>query len=451
MKKKKQISIINKIREDGEFFYREILGVDIWEKQIEIDKTVWQNKYTSIRSCNGAGKTFFIPRLALRFLFSYKDSIVINTAPTWRQIENQYWRNFRSAYDSAKYVLGGKIYKTQYNIDENWFGLGVASNANNVANFQGWHSKNVMIIFDEASGVPPIIWEAAMGAMSGGQHVRFVAIGNPNSNTGPFADTFSDPMWAKVHISAFDIPNVKKREHVIPGLSTWEWVQEMRKKYGEDSDIYRVRVLGEPPIAESDTLISIGAVSSAMDADRERTGKGELLGVDVARFGDDDSALIYRKGNYAKVIDVIHGNDTMQIAGKVRRELLKNKELKAYIDIVGIGVGVYDRLKEMPDIADRVYGVNNASSPENKDEYVNTRAESWDKMRMWVRDAILEKHDGFYELAKPKYKITSNGKIQLESKEDMKKRGVPSPNVGDALALTFAKPSEGDNHGVVWI
>lgn len=451
MMKNDQTNIIQRIREDGAFFYEEILGIKLWEKQKEIDKTVWNNRYTSIRSCNGAGKTFFIPRLALRFLIAFPDSIVINTAPTWRQIENQYWRNFRSAYEHSKYNFGGKIYKTQYNIDENWFALGVAANANNVANFQGWHSKNVMVIFDEASGIPPIIWEASMGAMSGGANVRFVAIGNPNSNTGPFADTFTDPMWAKIHISAFDIPNVKEKKQIIQGLSTWEWVEEMRKKYGEDSDIYRVRVLGEPPIAEADTLIPIGWVESAFTSEREMSGRGEILGVDVARFGDDDSALVYRKGNYAKVIDVIHGNDTMQIAGKVRIQLVKNKNLKAHIDIVGIGVGVFDRLREMPDIADRVFGVNNASAPENKDEYINVRVESWDIMKDWVRDAILEKHEGFYELAKPKYKITSTGKMQLESKEEMKKRGIPSPNVGDGLALTFAKPSEGGSGGVVWI
>lgn len=167
-----------------------------------------------------------------------------------------------------------------------------------------------MVISDEASGISPAICEAARGALSGGQMVRFVLIGNPNQNSGDFYDAFRDPAFNKLHISAFDIPNVKERRQVIPGLITHEWVEEMRLKYGEDSDIYRVRVLGEFPQQSTDTLISIDLIEKAFSADRERYGEDEIIGLDVARFGDDESAFVYRKGNFAKVLDVIYGNST---------------------------------------------------------------------------------------------------------------------------------------------
>lgn len=445
--------LILKIRNEPLFFYEKILGDQLWEKQREIVEKVEKNRRVTIMSCNGAGKTYLIPRMALRFLIAYPNSVVINTAPTWRQIENQYWRHFRDAYNKAQYALGGQLLKTQFNFQENWFAIGIASDTKNVASFQGWHAKNMMVIFDEASGIPKAIWEAVEGLISGGMNVRFVCVGNPNTNTGDFIDTFNSNLYEKVYISAFDLPNVKEKAQIIPGLSTYEWVEEMREKYGEDSDVWRVRVLGRPPKAGSDTLISLDAIERAFDADRERYGANiKRLGVDVARFGDDKTALVLRIGNYAKVIQVITQFDTMAVAGVVAKFLRDNPDVDAYIDITGgLGAGVFDRLREQPDIASRVFGVNVAGKAKDDKSYINIRAESWDETKAWLKDAILEKHEGFYQLASPKYKITSNGKMQLEGKEDMKKRGVSSPDVGDALALTLSKATEGENIGLVWI
>ena len=441
-----------RIRSDPEFFLRDILGDSPWDKQLEIARSVRDHRYTTVRSGNGCGKTFILPRIALWFLHAYAPAVVINTAPTWRQVENQYWRNFREAYLHATIPFGGQLYKTKLEIDENWFALGMATDETSVVKFQGWHAKNIMVIFDEASGISPAIWEAALGALSGGETVRFVAIGNGNLNSGDFYDTFRNPLYNKIHISAFDVPNVKERKQIIPGLVTHEWVEEMRAKYGEDSDIYKGRVLGLFPAQSTDTLISIDLIERSFGADRERTNQDtEIIGLDVARFGDDESAFVYRKGNFAKVLDVVYGNNTMEIAGKAKRFLKEYPNAKIYIDVVGVGAGVYDRLKEQPDVSSRVYGVNNAGKPRQEEDYINIRIESWVNVRDWLRDAILEKHEGFYQLAYPKYKINSNGKMQLESKEDMKKRGVKSPDIADALALTLSRATEGSNLGVTWL
>lgn len=453
MKRESLKKVIQKIRSDPFYFYEKILGDNLWEKQREIVQKIEDNKRVTIMSCNGAGKTYLIPRVALRFLVAYPNSMVINTAPTWRQIENQYWRHFRDAYNKARYHIGGQLLKTQFNFQENWFAMGIASDVKNVASFQGWHAKNVMVIFDEASGIPKPIWEAVEGLISGGVNVKFVVIGNPNDNLGDFIDTFQSNLYAKVYISAFDIPNVKEKRQVIPGLSTYEWVEEMREKYGEDSDVWRVRVLGQPPKQGSQSLISISLLESCFDADRELYKQDdEVLGVDVARYGTDKTALVLRKGNYAEVVEVIEKFSTMEVAGAVARYLRANKKTRAFIDITGgLGSGPFDRLREQSDIADRVYGVNVAGTAKDDKSYVNIRAESWDMVRQWLKDAVLKKHEGFYQLAHPRYKIASNGKIQLESKEDMKTRKVSSPDVGDALALTLSKATEGDDIGLVWI
>lgn len=441
-----------RFRSEPEFFHREVLGYEPWERQLEISRSIRDNRNTAIRSCNGAGKTFHIAHEGLRFLFSYYPAVVLNTAPVWTQVENQYWRYLRDAYNKAIYPLGGNLLKTQLNIDEKWFAMGLANDPNRMEAFQGWHAENIMVIFDEASGISPKIYEAALGAMAGGKVVRFVLIGNPTQNSGPFFDAFKDPLYNKIRISAYDVPNVKESKQVVPGLVTHEWVEGVASKYGEDSDIFKVRVLGEFPQQASDTLISIDLVERAFNADRELQNQSdEIIGLDPARFGDDDSAFVYRKGNTAKVLEVVNGNNTMELAGKSVQYLRQNKGAKLFIDIIGLGAGIYDRLKEIPEVRSRVYGVNSAAKARDEAEYINIRVESWCNVRDWLRDAILEKHEGWYELANPKYKITSTGKLQLESKEDMKKRGVASPNVGDALALCLSRPTEGDSLGVVWI
>lgn len=454
----KEVSALQKIWHDHpNKFFVNILGIEMWKKQLEIVESIKHHRRTSIRSCNSAGKTWSISRIALWFLFTFPHSLVINTAPTHRQVENQFWRNLRRAHKTAKIKLGGKLLKTMLSVDEDWFAIGFSTKDGDGAMeaFQGWHAKNMLIIVDEASGVHPKIFEAIEGAMAGGATVRLVLIGNPTRNSGEFANTFKDSLYNKIHISAFDIPNVQKKTPIITGLATWEWVQEMKAKYGEDSDIYRVRVLGEFPKHEADTLISIDTVEKAIDADRELYGTDEILWLDPARGGKDPASFGIRKGNYAEILEEIPTSDLMELAGKAVRYLEKYPKAKMHIDIIGLGSGVFDRLREMPKIANRVYGINVAlTGSEHVDDfehYYNVRAEIFDMTRLWLRDAVLKKHEGWYELAKPKMKIRSDGKLIVESKEEMRGRGVPSPNHADGLSITFAKPAEGGNLGILWV
>lgn len=446
------LDLAEEYKKDPDYFFDSVLGVHLWEKEREIVYSVRDNIRTTVRSNNSSGKTYTTARIALWFLSSFVPSVVINTAPTGRQVKNQFWREFRRAYKSAKKPLGGKLLQTQYNIDEDWFAIGfsVRDGDDGMEAFQGWHAENILVIVDEASGVSPQVFQAIQGALAGGGTVRLIYIGNPTRVSGDFAESFKDPLFNKIHISAFDVPNVKEKRTIITGLATWDWVQSMKSKYGEDSDIYRVRVLGEFPRKESDTMISIDAVESAIDAEREPYGDEEVIGLDPARYGDDQAVFVYRKGNKAKVLETIDKSDLMSLAGKSVIYLKKYPKAKLHIDIIGVGAGVYDRLKEITEIAERVYGVNSASKPRS-DEYVNIRAEGWANVRDWLKDAILVKHEGWYELAHPHYKITSLGKIQLESKEDMKKRGVSSPGIGDAISLTLSKPTEGEFFGIVTV
>lgn len=312
------------------------------------------------------------------------------------------------------------------------------------------HSPNILFVVDESSGVGRHVKEAIEGGLIS-EGSRLVEIGNPTKPSGDFFDTFSSPLYNKIHISAFDTPNVIAGETVIHGLVTNEWIEDVKTKYGEDSDVYRVRVLGEFPKKDTDTLISVDLVESAIDAEREEYGEDEFIGLDPSRKGHDVAAFIYRKGNKAKVLETIEKTDTMVLAGKSIKYLKEYPNARLRIDIIGLGAGTFDRLREQPSVSDRVEGVNVAVAATEPEQFINLRAEGWQDMREWLRDAILEEHPDWYELAAPKYKLTSKGQVQLESKDDMAKRGVKSPNVGDALALTFQKPTEGGILAPMWI
>jgi len=433
-------------------FLHPLLGCTAWEKQEAIIRSVFAHKKTTVRSGNSVGKTYIAARVVLAFLFAFPNSVVISTAPSGRQVANQLWREIRDAHANAKVPLGGQMLQTSYSLDEKWYALGFSTRpgGDGMERFQGWHAPHILFLVDEASGVHPSVFEAILGGLAA-EGARLLLIGNPTKPTGDFYDSFGDPTFNHLHISAFDVPNVQQGREVVPGLATKEWVAGVAAKYGVDSDIYRVRVLGEFPRKDSSTLIPLDLVVAAIDAERERENESdEWLGMDIARRGSDRTALVHRIGNWAKVLAVLDKNDVMEAAGLAKKHLLANPKARLMLDSTGLGAGAFDRLKEQPDVADRVFG-SNAAGKAADGAYLNARAEMWDLARLWLRGATLEAHEGWYQLAKPRYKLNSAGKVQLESKEDMGKRGVPSPDVGDALALTFANANEGERTEIVYV
>lgn len=297
----------------------------------------------------------------------------------------------------------------------------------------GIHSENVLLIVDEASGVPEQVFEAGIGSMSGHTATTILA-GNPVRTSGLFFDTHHKLRgeWRTYHISCVDHPRVSA-----------DFVKQVRDTYGEDSNQFRVRVLGEFPKADDDTVIPFELAESALRRDVSPIRTETVWGVDCARFGSDRSALARRKGNALLCpVETRQGWDTMQVAGWVKNEwdatAAPDRPTEILVDVIGIGAGVVDRLRELnlP-----VRGINVSESPSTGEPYANLRAELWFKGREWLakRDCTLAGDEGLVgELVAPKYKFTSSGKRQIESKEDMKKRGMRSPDKADAFLLTFA-------------
>ena len=239
-------------------FFTEMLDVQpkhVWSKMKEVCESVRDNPLTAVGAGHSVSKTYSAGRLALWFLLCYPLATVITTAPTHKQVEELLWRELRSAYTNAKTPLGGKLTRTKLDFQEQtgkkWFALGFSTKPDTVTSeataFQGYHNEHILVIFDEAAGIVMQIWKAAQHLLTAGL-TRMLVIGNPTSPTGEFAEALEPgSKWNVINISVKDTPNFKEGREVIPGLAGREYEEDIRTKYGEESNEYKIRILGQKP------------------------------------------------------------------------------------------------------------------------------------------------------------------------------------------------------------
>lgn len=248
--------------------FNKILGGTLWSKQDEIFSAVAENERVSVRSCFGSGKTYLAGRITLWFLYSFPPPTkVITTAPTNMQVEMQLWKEIRKQQKEAKglkfknqyFKLDGRLLRTSLELDEDWFALGFRPRETEPERFQGWHARNILVIFDEAVGIPKKFWEAKEGLMSS-ENSKFLSIGNPSSPMGDFYDSFKEQNTVKIHIDAFETPNLEGiseedlRGMTIeevkgiplrnPSLVTPLWVWDKITRWGIGTPLYQSKVRG---------------------------------------------------------------------------------------------------------------------------------------------------------------------------------------------------------------
>lgn len=307
----------------------------------------------------------------------------------------------------------------------------------NSESFAGQHaaSSTSFYIFDEASAVPDVIWEVAEGGLTDGEPMMFV-FGNPTRNTGRFRECFGKRknVWSTRQIDSRSVFITNK-----------EQMEEWRKEYGEDSDFFKVRVKGEFPSQSDKQFIPSDLVLEAARRDMPHNGATcAIIGVDVARFGDDDSVIYTRIGRGWLPIKRFKGLSTTQLVAKVKQHFDEVRALgfprdRIYINVDegGVGGGPKDQLR---DDGYPVRGIQFGAGADDPKTYARLREEMWGRMKLWLMDGgTIPNDQGLIDdLTAPEYDILPGGQIKLESKKDMKKRGMPSPDSADALALTFA-------------
>ncbi len=314
-------------RKDPIRFMVEALDVKpehIWPKMAEVAQSVVNNSKTVVGAGHGVSKTYGAARLVLWFLYCHCPSTVITTAPTHKQVEELLWREIREAHATAKLPLGGKPTRTKLDLqdetDKRWYALGFSTKPETVTGeataMQGYHNDSIMLLFDEAAGILPQIWKAGQHLLTSG-FTRWLVIGNPVSPTGNFAECLTtDDTWHKINISVLDTPNYKQGKDVIPGLSGVTYVQDMARKYGKESNEYKIRVLGQLP----------------------DYGEGTILGKALAKAKDNGQYGFYPWVEKAKVYTIWDTGSTHTVIWFVQFVKEQIRLMDFYYDCTGLGL-----------------------------------------------------------------------------------------------------------------
>jgi len=429
-------------------FVREVLGAVPDPPQAEILMAVAAgSRRVSVRSGHGVGKSTVASWLMIWFLITKFPAKVVVTAPTTAQLYDALFAELKRWLTCLPLVLQELVEVKAERVElksapAEAFISARTSRAEQPEALQGVHSDHVLLIADEASGIPESVFEAASGSMSG-HHATTILLGNPVRSSGFFFDTHHKlrPHWKTFVIPCASSPRVAP-----------EYIEEMKVRYGADSNAYRIRVLGEFPRGDDDTLIPMELIELATMRDVEPVpGAAVVWGLDIARYGSDSTVMLQRKGNVVTSILRWSRLDTMETTGRVKLAwdtlMPSERPVEILADVVGIGAGVVDRLREL---TLPVRGVNVGEAPSIKGTHYNLRAELWADMKAWFerRDCRIPKNEHLIsELAACRFTIPSDGKLRIESKDDARRRGYPSPDTADALMLTFASTAATAMHG----
>jgi hypothetical protein len=431
-------------RADPVIWVTERLGERLWSAQCEIARAVRDHRRVAVRSAQDVGKSRIASRLACWWIDTHPvgEAFVVTTAPSFKQVQAVLWREMRHAHRTGK--LPGVMTETEWKVDGQLVAFGRKPADYDPDAFQGIHALYVLVILDEACGVDEALWNAAE-TLTANEGSRILAIGNPDDPASHFARVCHPGSgWHTIRIDGLHSPNFTDEpvpEELRALLLSPTWVEERKRSWGEDSPLYISKVRGEFPEDADDSLIPLGWIRAAQARYEEASGHpevAEVLGVDVARYGSDETVIVARAGELAWIVGRYRREDTMATTGRVVRALADLGASEAAVDVVGIGAGVVDRLDEqrLP-----VVGLNGGSAPLDPDRFANARAEwFWGlRDRFESGEITIEPDDELgAQLAGIRYLIDSRGRILIESKQDARSRGVASPDIADALMLAFA-------------
>lgn len=423
----------------GEGDLKDFDGPDVWQAEIleTLGKELLRAEkeggsiQLAVASGHGIGKSALISWIIDFWMSTRPDPQVVVTANTSTQLETKTWREL-AVWHKRSLNAHWFVHEAQkfYHVDnpKTWFASPIPWNEAKPEAFAGTHAKDVLYLFDEASAIPDAIWEVSEGAMTT-PGATWVAFGNPTQATGRFRECFRrfKHRWITRQIDSRSAKMADKKK-------INEWIED----YGEDSDFARIRIKGEFPRTADRQFIGDHIVQQAQS--REPVGDGPMImGVDVARFGKNDTVVCRRQGDKVFPLIAWNGLDTMQTAMKVGEMIKAHGPDAVMVDGVGVGGGVVDRLRMLGfDVLD----VNSGARASEEDVYTNLRAEMWAKLRADLGRSLCLPFDDKLsrELTSIEYDFDRRNRLMLERKEDMVRRGVESPDRADALALTYAAP-----------
>jgi len=438
----------------------------LWSKQREILESVRDNRLTAVRSCHGSGKSFTASRLTGWWLDSHPPgtAFVVTTAPTDKQVKAILWREITRLWKKLRPPLGRVLQNAEWKIGNELVAYGRKPADYDETAFQGIHARYVLVILDEAGGIPKNIWTGADTLVTN-EDSRILATGNPDDPNSTFAVVcegapedgttgMSAQGWNVIEVSAFDTPNFTgepipgELRHVLVGQT---WVEERARKWGVDSPLYTSKVLGRFPQDAKGGVIPWSFLRQCQGPDAHaRVGLlvPVELGVDVGGSDNGDRTSIReRPGVHGGRQWTIQSGDPEKVLDLIMGAIVESGASSVKVDAIGIGWGLVGNLRERGRLGQHralVHAVVVSKAAEQAKRFVNLRAELWweigrefSQQGVWDLSEIDD--DTAAQLTSVKY-FEVNGRVQIESKEDIRKRELESPDDADALLLAFYVP-----------
>lgn len=423
---------------------RSRLNEFLWSKQRRICRSVVHNRYTAVHSCHDSGKSFTASRIAAWWIDAHipGDAFVITTAPTTHQVDAILWREIGRAHRKGNLV--GRI-----TLDSKWR-LGPAYGEELVAYgrkpadydpeaFQGLHQTYVLVVIDEANGVPKVMYDA-IDTLVTNENARVLAIGNPDSPTSHFASVCKKGSdWNVIHIDGYSTPNFtgeRVPDRLRDDLLSVTWVNERKVRWGTRSPLWMSKVRGLFPTTADDALIQQDWWESAASRQLDPGGYAGQLGGDVARYGEDDSLCYLFIGGQLRILWRASKQATTVTAKKFAETMRAMPSTSAMIDGTGVGGGVVDQLKDW-DLSVWEF-ISSAKPTDNR--FANLRSEAYWHLRELFEYGMIDVDPKDEELQNQltsmKWGLNGKGQIQVETKEEyMKRLRVKSPDHADGAMM----------------
>jgi len=465
-------NIVSFFRVNPLYYMKEVLGMKYLPPTLcDVVNHIATNKWTLVRSGHGIGKSYVFGAVVPWYLETHPNSLVYTTAPTNRQVSEILWKEIFKHRQNALYPVGGKLLSNRLKLDKDWQAYGFASNQ--AVAYQGLHAKHMLWLIDEADGMPRDVLEAIMSTATGSQN-KIAAIGNPVDPDSYFRELQDKLPDSTFSIPSFESPNIiyntkvgkYEGDEIVPGCATLDWIYEIRDEFGEESDVYKSRVQAIYPSGTPNSLLTESEVKEVYDLGDKKDADWVIFGVDVAYMGDDKNCIVPLSGQRFLPDVFLKGKlKGWQLKNEVvkleKHMALKGKRLMAIVyDAAGVATAFRESIENhyagseiflMPiDFAGKVTEHRVEIQENNMHLVLNKRAE----MFLDFRRAVIKKEvslPSIYNLHKTvpkiKYIINNRSKLQIESKQEIKKRLKRSPDIEDGYVLAYHGKTLGLQYG----
>jgi hypothetical protein len=437
---------------DTRAYITDVLGEFLWSKQREVCEALDAHRRVAVHSCHDAGKSFLASRVVCSHLGRHPpgEAFAVTSAPTFAQVRGILWREIQRAFKKADGALPGRVNQTEWLLGNELIGFGRKPADQDPTAFQGIHARWVLVVLDEAGGIPKALWDAA-STLTTNEDSRILAIGNPDDPASHFAEVCKPGSgWHVIHIGAEDTPAFTGElvpDWLLPMLVSPTWVAEKAHEWGEQSPLYLSKVRGVFPEDADDGVVPASAAARCRIA-REELPAADLvpveLGVDVGA-GGDQTVVRERRGVRAARVWRNRSRRSEEVVGLVMQAIAETGATRVKVDVIGWGWGVVGHLRSLRSEGHHkavIVPVNVGEASTRPKRFPRLRDQLWwevgRELSMTGGWDLSEVDDGTVaQLLAPKYALDASGRVKVEPKDETRERLGRSPDDADALLLAY--------------